>query len=96
MAEMQEVIIPSNPADLKELKSAFQEISGAYHRMEGERDYVKETIADLAEKTGLPKRLLSKLSKAYHKSDKDKIVAETETLEEAYDAIFGIKTTEEE
>ena len=61
-------IMPSSPADRKEIMDKMLEISGSKTRMEAERDFQKQTINDLCDKFKIPKRLLNRFAKAYHKS----------------------------
>lgn len=82
------LVLPSNPADRKAIKAALQEISGSKTRAEAERDYQKDTIAEISEKYELPKPLLNKLANAYHQSNRDAVVADVEDFNLAYDAIF--------
>jgi hypothetical protein len=43
-------------------------------RMEGERDYIKESTAAVAEDLQLPKKLVAKMVKVYHKQNYDEEV----------------------
>lgn len=62
------LILPSNPADQKAIMDAMFQVSAAYTRIEGERDYVKGAIKDLADKFQIPKKILSKFARDYHKN----------------------------
>ena len=41
---MNNLIIPTSPADRKKIRDAMTEISNAFARIEGERSYVKEAV----------------------------------------------------
>ncbi len=64
---MSNIILPSNPADIKAIMNAMIEIDGAMIRAQAEKDYIKESIKDLADKFQLDKKHLSKFARAYHK-----------------------------
>jgi hypothetical protein len=61
-------VMPSSPADRKHILDVMAEISGSKTRAEAERDFQKEAINDLSDKFKIPKRLLNRFAKAYHKS----------------------------
>lgn len=67
MTQQQTIVLPTNPADRKAIMDAIIELDGSMTRMDAERDYIKETIKDLADKHQLPKKLLSKFARDYHK-----------------------------
>jgi hypothetical protein len=77
----------SNPEDQKKLLDVLKECSGAMTRMEGEKDYIKESVAAIAKDLQLPKRLVSKLVKVYHKQNFDEEVATHEQFESLYETI---------
>ena len=56
-------------------------------RMEGEKDYIKESVASIAKDLQLPKRLVSKMVKVYHKQNFDEEVATHEQFESLYETI---------
>ena len=63
-----ELILPSNPADLRDIMSKMIELDGSLTRQAAERDYFSETIKDLSAKYSLPKNLLGRFARDYHKS----------------------------
>ena len=77
----------SNPADQKKLLDVLKECSGAMTRMEGEKDYIKESVAAIAKDLQLPKRLVNKLVKVYHKQNYDEEVATHEQFETLYETV---------
>lgn len=89
MSKVTEIIVPSSPADRQDIKSKIQEISGSMTRIEGEKDYIKETIADLSKKYNLPKNYLSRMAKVFHKSIYTEQVVEGENFQALYETITG-------
>ncbi len=88
--EKLESILPNNPDDLKKIKDSIHEISGSMFRIESEKDLIKEIYNTLAENyPDVEKKLFSKIAAAYHKSNKDEIIAQSEQFEKAYSKIFG-------
>lgn len=61
-------VMPSSPADRKHIMDVMFEISGSKTRTEAERDFQKDAIDDLSKKFNIPKRLLNRFAKAYHRS----------------------------
>tara|TARA_B100000780_G_scaffold132195_1_gene92713 strand:+ start:5716 stop:5985 length:270 start_codon:yes stop_codon:yes gene_type:complete len=86
---MNNLIIPSAPADRQAIRSAMKEISNSMVRTEGERDYIKETIDDLSEKFDLPKKYLKKVASAYHKQNIAETTEAAEEVETLYEALFS-------
>lgn len=87
-------LLPSNPVDLKAIKAAIVEMSGAMTRIEGERSFIKEASADISEKFEVEKKLIGKLLRAYHKSNKEEVIAEATDLDSAYDTLFSTTKAE--
>ena len=84
---MSNIIIPSSPEDRKAIKDAMQEISNAYTRIEAERDFIKEALADLQDKVDIDKKYLRKMSRIYHKQNIVEFTTEAEDIETLYEAI---------
>ena len=77
----------SSESDRKKLLDVLKECSGALTRMEGEKDYIKESVSAIAKDLQLPKRLVSKVVKVYHKQNFDEEVATHEQFETLYETI---------
>lgn len=86
--DTQQFVIPTDPETIKKIKNACMEIDSAMTRAEGEKDFIKEAIADLSENTDIPKKHLAKIAKLYHKQNKQEVEAENESTNELYDRIF--------
>jgi hypothetical protein len=83
-----EIIIPSDPVSIKAIQDACKEISASMTRVEGEKSLQKEAIAELAEKTQIPKKFLNKISRLYHRQNRQEVEAEQEATVDLYDKIF--------
>jgi hypothetical protein len=55
--------------------------------MDGEKDYIRESIASISKDLQLPKKLVAKLVKVYHKQNYDEEVATHEQFETLYETI---------
>jgi len=77
----------TNEADKKKLLDCLRECSGSMTRMEGEKDYIRESIAAISKDLQLPKKLVAKLVKVYHKQNYDEEVATHEQFETLYETI---------
>jgi cytochrome c556 len=80
--------IPSNPVDRDAIMKAMKEMSGAMIRMEGEKDYVKETLKKLEETYNIPKTVLNSVLKAYHKDAVNEVREANSEFEELLDALI--------
>lgn len=94
MSIKQVLVLPNDPAALKEIRNCIQEVSGAMTRMDAEQEYIKTAIEDISEKYDLPKAQVKKIANVYHKSNRDAIIEEAQNLDEAYDKIFVLKNSE--
>ena len=90
---MNNLIIPSSPADRLKIRNSMAEVSNAYARIEGERAYIKEAIDLLAEDFELPKKYLRKVATAYHKQNIAETSEVADDVETLYDAVFATPAT---
>lgn len=84
---MTNIIIPSSEEDRKRIKAAMEEISNSYTRVEAERDFVKEAISSLSEDVDVPKNILRKMARIYHRQNMADVVSEVEDIEALMEAI---------
>jgi hypothetical protein len=77
----------SSEADRKKLFDAIVECSNSMVRIEGEKDFIKEATKKVCEDLKLPKRLVNRLVKVYHKQNYDEEVATHEQFEQLYETI---------
>jgi hypothetical protein len=81
------VNILSNEADREKLFKVVKECSDSMTRIEGENDLIKESISDISKQLQLPKKLVSRLVKVYHKQNFDEEVAVHEQFETLYETV---------
>jgi len=60
-------VVISNPADRKKIRDALQEINNSMTRIAGEKDFIKEAIAELSKNFEIDKKTLNRMAKVYHK-----------------------------
>jgi hypothetical protein len=81
--------LPSDPAARKAIKKCMDELSASMARIDGERDFIKEAIANICEEYEMSKKTFRKLAKVYHKQNFSKEVAEHEEFETMYEQLTG-------
>lgn len=86
------LIIPSLPNHRVAIKQMLKHISDSYTRIEGERDAIKEFIAEITETYDIPKKYVTQLAKVYHKLNMSQIKQENADFEELYSAIVESTT----
>lgn len=77
----------SNPEDIKKLKGAIQEISNSMTRMEAERDLIREIVKEQSAELQIPKKIISKIAKTYHKQNLTQEVQDHEDFVELYETV---------
>jgi hypothetical protein len=77
----------SSEADQKKLLDCLRGCSASMTRMEGESDYIKESIAAVSKNLQLPKKLVARMVKVYHKQSYDEEVATHEQFETLYETV---------
>jgi hypothetical protein len=87
MAVKQLTINQLSEPDRDKLFKIIRECSDSMTRMDAEKDYVREAIADTRKAKQLPKKLVAKLVKVYHKQNFDEEVAVQEQFETLYETI---------
>ena len=86
---MSNIIIPSSPKDLARIKGAMQEVSNSFTRMEAERSFIREAINELSDEVDIPKKILNKMSRVFHKQNMAEIIGELEDLESLYEGVMA-------
>ena len=81
------VNILSNEADRDKLFKVIKECSDSMTRQDAEKDFVRESIAETSKNMQLPKRLVARLVKVYHKQNFDEEVAVHEQFETLYESV---------
>jgi hypothetical protein len=75
--------------DNEKLLKTIKELSNSMTRVDGEKDFQKETINAAAEEHQVSKKLIRKLAKAYHKQNYTEEKASAEEFTELYEAVVG-------
>lgn len=73
--------------ELKVLKNGIKELSDVYTMMEAQKDTEKSIIDAVYEELKIPKSLIRKVAKAYHKRNYDAVVAENEEFQLFYEGV---------
>jgi len=77
----------SSPEDRKKIKDAVQEISNSMLRMEAERDLIKEIVKDISDNHQIPRKIVAKIAKTFHKQNLTQEVADHEDFVDLYDTV---------
>jgi hypothetical protein len=75
------------PEQKKDLQKAVQEISNSMTRMEAERDLIREIVKDQSQNLQIPKKIISKIAKTYHKQNLTQEIADHEEFVELYESV---------
>jgi len=86
-----EIVVPSNPAELKTIQAAIKEMSDSMYRISAEKEAMKDIVDDLAEKYELPKKFINKMAKVFHKASFDKETTEHDDFADLYVAVTEAK-----
>lgn len=85
--EQMEVNSLANPKDREDLLKVLKECSDSMTRIKAEKDFMKEAIKDVCEKLDIPKRLVNRMAKVYHKQNYDEEVAVQDQFETLYETV---------
>ena len=81
----------SSPADRKKFKDAIQEISNSMTRKEAESDLIREVVKELNAEFQLPKKIINKIAKTYHKQNFTQELQDHEDFETLYEEVTGVQ-----
>lgn len=81
--------VTKDPDVNRSLRKVLDELSGSLSRIEGEREYIKETINKVCEEMSINKKTFRKLVKTYHKQNFSREVADNKEFEVMYEKITG-------
>ena len=87
MAVKQLSINKLSDSDKEKLFKIIRDCSDSMARIDGEQDFIRESIAETAKNMQLPKKLVSRLVKVYHKQNYDEEVAVHEQFENLYETV---------
>ena len=72
----------------KELKEAVQQLNDSMTRVAAERDFQKESINNISDKTGVDKKIIRRMAKVYFKANYSQEQEENRNFEEFYDGVM--------
>ena len=87
MAVQQLSVNQLSQPDREKLFKIVKDCSDSMTRIEGENDFIRESIAETAKNMQLPKKLVAKLVRVYHKQNYDEEVAVHEQFENLYETV---------
>lgn len=71
-----------------ELKNAIREMNDSMTRVAAERDFQKETLTSIGDKTGVDKKIIRRMAKVYFRSNYAEEQEENRQFEEFYDGVM--------
>jgi len=81
----------SSPADRKKFRDAIQEISNSMTRKEAESDLIREIVKELNAEFQLPKKIINRIAKTYHKQNFTQEKQDHEDFETLYEEVTGVQ-----
>ena len=87
MAIQQLSINQLSQPDREKLFKIIKDCSDSLTRIDGEQDFIRESITETSKQMQLPKKLVAKLVKVYHKQNFDEEVAVHEQFETLYESV---------
>jgi hypothetical protein len=75
------------PEQTKQLRGAIGEISASMTRTEAERDLIREIVKDQSQQLQIPKKIIAKIAKTYHKQSLTQDIQDHEDFVELYDKV---------
>jgi hypothetical protein len=88
MAVQQLTINQLSQPDREKLFKIIKDCSDSLTRIDGEQDFIRESITETSKQMQLPKKLVAKLVKVYHKQNFDEEVAVHEQFETLYESVI--------
>ncbi len=74
--------------ELEILKKGIKEMSDVFTMQEAQRETLKEIIDSMYEELKIPKRIIRKIAKTYHKRNYDEVVVENEEFSLLYEGVL--------
>lgn len=93
--EENNIQVPTRPEDQKNLQKALDGVVDAMTRISGEQDYINETLKELEQQYGVPKKVLRQVAKTREKDEYKEKSEEVGTFEYLYEALYGSDEEEE-
>ena len=76
---------------IKEIKGAIDEVNNYLNEIENRQKLVKEIIDLTCDNTKIPKKILAKMAKVYHKQSFQQEVTENKEFESLFESITEVK-----
>lgn len=73
--------------ELKVLKNGLKEMSDVMTMQEAQKEVLKDITNSIFEELKIPKKIIRKMAKTYHKKNYSEVVAEQEEFELLYEGI---------
>lgn len=77
-----------NDSQKNELKNAIREMNDSMTRAAAERDFQKETLNSISDKTGVNKKIIRRMAKVYFRSNYAEEQEDNRQFEEFYDGVM--------
>lgn len=75
-------------AQKKELKEAIVQLNDSLTRVASERDYQKDSINTISDKTGVDKKIIRRMAKVYFRANYTQEQEENRQFEDFYDGVM--------
>ena len=85
-----------NESQKTELKNAIRELNDSMTRVAAERDFQKDSINAVSDKTGVNKKIIRRMAKVYHRQNFTQEREEHEEFETLYETITNTTTMKEQ
>ncbi len=72
----------------KELKEVIQQLNDSMTRVAAERDFQKDSVNSISDKTGVDKKIIRRMAKVYFKANYSQEQEENRNFEEFYDGVM--------
>lgn len=70
------------------LRNSIRELNDSMTRVASERDFQKQTIDDVSDKTGVDKKIIRRMAKVYFRSTYQQEQEDNRQFEEFYDGVM--------
>lgn len=77
----------TSPVDKKKILDAMREISNSMTRISAERDLMKDIVKEVSDNFQIPRKVVNKIARTYHKQNLTQEVQEHEEFVELYDSV---------
>ena len=71
-----------------ELKNAIREMNDSMTRVASERDFQKEALNNISDKTGVDKKIIRRMAKVYFRANYSQEQEDNRRFEEFYDGVM--------